>query len=149
MAAVYQLDKDTPFYLKGISKETGEKVEIPALTLKDVGNFCNTAVADPDTVRDIASGVFKEWVWVHNKALANALPPSNNLSATFMVRVQMLDPLSDINLCNDPSDPDYAMTQEGIGRLFNKIYNIYWSRFGGDFDKLVDTTSTHPRIITT
>ncbi len=138
MAVVYKLDKDTPFYLKGISKETGEKVEIPALTLKDVGNFCNTAVADPDTVRDIASGVFKEWVWVHNKALANALPPSSNLSATFMVRVQMVDPLSDINLCNDPSDPDYAMTQEGIGRLFNKIYNIYWSRFGGDFDKLVD-----------
>ena len=138
MAVVYKLDKDTPFYLKGISKETGEKVEIPALTLKDVGNFCNTAVADPDTVRDIASGIFKEWVWIHNKAIANELPSLNEPGVTFMVRVQMLDPLSDINLCNDPSDPDYAMTQEGIGRLFNKIYNIYWSRFGGDSGKLVD-----------
>ena len=138
MAAIYLLNPAAPFYLYGISKETGEKIQIPALTLKDVGDFCNTAVASPQTAFDIASDIFKEWVRIRDKAIANALPPSSNLSTTFMLRVQILDPLSDINLCNDPSNPDYAMTQEGIGRLFNKIYNIYWGRFGGDFKKMLD-----------
>ena len=29
------------------------------------------------------------------------------------------------------------MTQEGLGRLFNEIYNIYWGEFNGDADKLI------------
>ena len=138
MAAIYQLDPATPFHLEGISRESGEGIRSDALSLKDIGNFCNTAIAGPDTVRGIASDIFKEWVRIRDKAIADALPPSSKLTATFMVRVQTVDPMSDINLCNDPSDPDYAMTQEGIGRLFNKIYNIYWSKFGGDFDRLID-----------
>ena len=48
----------------------------------------------------------------------------------------MLDPMADINLVHDPGNPDYAMTGESVGRILNKIYNIFWNKYKGDPEAL-------------
>ena len=137
-AAVYLLDPEQPFPLSGTDREKGEPLNEIARTLKDVSNFCHRAVPDTDTVTFLSSDIFKEWVRVRNKTLAASLPASSKLSSCYMLRVQTIDPLSDINLRNDPADPDYAMTQEGIGRFLNKVYTIFWSHCGGDQSKIFE-----------
>ena len=138
MAAIYFLSPAMPFHLSGLSRETGEPAVKDAVTLKDVADFCNDAIPDEDSARAICSKIFREWVRVRNKDLARKLPEvTYSESATFMLRVQTIDPLSDINLRNDPSREDYAMTQEGIGQLLNDIYTLYWNNYEGDFDQLV------------
>ena len=135
-AAIYLLDPGYSFPLNGFSRETGEEVGVRAVTLKDVSNFFNSAVVDADTAVLVGGDIFKEWVRVRNKDLAARLAPSGNTADVFMLRVQMLDPLSDINLRNDTSDPDYAMTGEGLGRLLNRVYHIFWNICGGDISKV-------------
>ncbi|MGN0190780.1 MAG: hypothetical protein ACI39U_03920, partial [Candidatus Cryptobacteroides sp.] len=102
-----------------------------------VSHFYNNAIADGDTVDLVSSDTFLEWVRVRNRHLADTLPKSPNDYFTDLLRVQVMDPLTDLNMINDPSDSWYAMTQEGLGRLFNEIYNIYWGEFNGDDDKLI------------
>ncbi len=51
--------------------------------------------------------------------------------------LHVLNPLYDINLCCDPSDSDYAMTGESIGRKLNEAYEIYYGRFGGDANRML------------
>ena len=136
-AAMYLLRPDMPFYLTGVSRETGKEVSTAAVTLKEVSDFCSQAVLSQDAILLMASDYFREWVRVRNRALADRLPASSKQSSTFMLRVQLIDPLSDINLINDPSHPLYAMTQEKLGELLNKIYTIYWNQYKGDFKKLV------------
>lgn len=138
-AAIYLLDPSYSFPLDGTSRETGEAVSVRAVTLKDVSNFFNAAVADVDTAHLVCGDIFKEWVRVRNKDLAARLAPSGKTADIFMLRVQMLDPLSDINLINDTSNPDYAMTGEGLGRLLNKVYHIFWNICGGDITKVAAT----------
>ena len=133
-AAIYMLAPAMPFKLSGVSRKSGESVSAAAVTLKDVGDFCNKAILDADSASSICSDKFREWVRVRNKALT--LPKGASTSETYMLRVQAIDPLSDINLCNDPASPDYAMTQEGIGKILNKVYNIFWNRFDGNFDAM-------------
>lgn len=135
-AAIYMLAPAMPFKLSGISRQGGETVSAAAVTLKDVGDFCNRAIPDADSAGRICSETFKEWVRVRNKALVSSLPKAASTSETYLLRVQAIDPLSDINLCNDPSSPDYAMTQEGIGKILNKVYNIFWNIFDGNFDAM-------------
>ena len=131
-AAISILDPAWPLSLGGVSRQTGEAVKKDAVTLKDVSDFCNEAVPDGQTVSLLSSASFKEWVRVRNKALSDALPASGNRDETCLLRVQLLDPLSDLALVNDTQNPDYAMTQEGIGRLLNKVYTAFWNRYNGD-----------------
>lgn len=135
-AAIYHLDPAYSFPLSGFSRETGEPVSSRAVTLKDVGNFFNAAVADASTAKLVGGEIFKEWVHVRSKDVAARLALSGETADVFMLRVQQVDPLSDINLINDTSDPDYAMTGEGLGRLLNKVYHIFWNICGGDVGKV-------------
>ena len=132
MAAIFTLDPLFPLELSGTSRKDESPLKVIAVTLKDVSNFCNDAIPDDHTVTLLIGETFVEWVRVRSADLASRLAPSTKYTRTYMIRVQTIDPLSDINLINDPSDPDYAMTQEGLGRLLNKIYNIYWGTFGGN-----------------
>ena len=132
-AAIFFLDRKIPFPLSGTSRIDGSVTATSAVTLKDVSNYCNSSILDAETVNRLNGDVFTEWVRVRNASIAERFPASNGTMDVFMLRVQLLDPLSDINLINDPSDPDYAMTQEGLGRLLNKAYNAYWT-CGGTID---------------
>ena len=124
-ATIFLLDSTIPFPLSGNSRTDGSAMAASAVTLKDVGNFCNAAELDEETKDRLSQDVFTEWVRVRSAAIAENFPPSGPGTEIYMHRVQLLDPFSDINLINDPSDPHYAMTQEGLGRLFNDVYNTY------------------------
>ncbi|MBQ6956221.1 MAG: peptidoglycan-binding protein [Bacteroidales bacterium] len=134
IAAIYALCPDMPFKLSGVDRKSGEEVETEADTLKDVSDFCSRAVPFYD---ELIGNKFVEWVRIRAGDLADALPTTDIDTMTYMLRVQTIDPLSDINLCNDPSNPNYAMSQEGIARTLNEAYNIFWNRYGGDFDTLL------------
>lgn len=138
-ATVFFLDPTIPFPLSGASRTDASPVAASAVTLKDVSNFCNGAIVDQETANRLSGDVFTEWVRVRSAAIAGSFPPSGDTLDIYMLRVQLLDPLSDINLVNDPSNPDYAMTQEGLGRLFNHAYNIFWGVAGGDISHFAST----------
>lgn len=138
-ATVFFLDPTIPFPLSGASRTDASPVAASAVTLKDVSNFCNGAIVDQETANRLSGNVFTEWVRVRSAAIAGSFPPSGDTLDIYMLRVQLLDPLSDINLVNDPSNPDYAMTQEGLGRLFNHAYNIFWGVAGGDISHFAST----------
>ena len=140
-AALCVLNPALPFHLSGKVRDTGEGTATDAITLKDVSNFCNDAIVDEDTAAALSSDKFLEWVRTRNAALVETFPASvENYTSlncdVYMLRVQMIDPLSDINLRNDTSHPDYAMTGESLGRLLNKVYNIFWNVCEGDTDKI-------------
>ena len=135
-AAIYFLDPGTTFHLSGVTKYDIEEVTKEAQTLKDVSNFFNDNFADDETYEAIASTSFYEWVRVRSIDLADKLPGNDNVNETAMLRVQTIDPLSDIMMINDPEDPDYAMTQEGLGRLFNRLYNLYLNHCEADSELL-------------
>ncbi|MBQ8957070.1 MAG: peptidoglycan-binding protein [Bacteroidales bacterium] len=136
VAAIYALSPDMPFKLEGIDKKTGGKVSCSTYTLKEVSDFYNRAVASYDTNKSVESQKFAEWVRQRDPKLADALPNEH------MLRIQTIDPLSDINLCNDLTDPHYAMTAERIGKVLNDVYNICWNKCKGniwDFDSGMQT----------
>ena len=138
-AALCALNPAMPFHLEGNLRDTGEEVEKDAIMLKDVSDFCNDALVTDQTANDLSSEKFKEWVRVRNAAIIDTFPKSeeyDDLSDCYMLRVQMIDPLSDINLRNDTNHPDYAMTGEALGRFFNQVYNIFWNICDGDFSKI-------------
>ena len=137
-ATIFLLDPTIPFPLSGTSRITGESVDVSAVTFKDVSNFCNDAKPDSDTSYRLGHDVFLEWVRARSADMADRLPSSSDDYETYLLRVQILDPLSDINLINDPSNPDYAMTQEGLGRLLNRCYNFY-CRYGSPIGNLMST----------
>ena len=132
-ATIFLLDPTIPFPLSGTSRADGSATAVSAVTLKDVSNFCNSSLVDAETAERLSQDPFLEWVRVRSSAIAEKFPPSGHTMDIYMLRVQILDPLSDINLINNPDDPDYAMTQEGLGRLFNLAYNAYW-KSGGTID---------------
>jgi len=136
-AAICLLHPTFPIEIAGFSRETGEEVHFSAVTLKDVSNFACKADFDAESADFICSELFREWVRVRSKDLAEKLPTAESSSATFLLRIQTIDPLSDINLINDPENPDYAMTGEAIGRLLNEVYTIYWNTFGGDLKAML------------
>lgn len=137
-AAVCTLDPKRPYLLVGTSRETGETVEKDCVTLKDVSDFCNDVLLDDQSISDLEDDYFKEWVRVRDASIVESFPdPDDNVFAgVYMLRVQLIDPLTDIALRNDPNHPDYAMTGEGIGRFLNKIYNIFWNICEGDLEKV-------------
>jgi serine/threonine protein kinase len=137
--ALCTLNPALPFHLSGYSRETDEKVEKDVVTLKEVGDFFNEARADDKTADEVSSDKFKEWVRVRNDDIVDHFPASatgQGFTDVYVLRVQMIDPLSDINLRNDVSHPDYAMTGESIGRFLNQVYNIFWNVCGGDAEKV-------------
>ena len=131
-AAIYLLDPSRPFPLSGVQKDTGDYVSVSVADFKGVGDFFNLFVPDRATMEAVSSNRFTEWVRARNKSMAAALPTNVSASTCAALRVQTLDPLSDIILCNKPDDPGYAMTQEGIGRVLNTAYNVFWNICGGD-----------------
>ena len=137
-AAVCALNPAHPFVLSGTSRKTGETVKRDCVTLKDVSNFCNDALLDDKSIADLENDRFKEWVRMRNARIVESFPnPENNMYVgAYMLRIQLIDPLTDIALRNDPNHPDYAMTGEGIGRFLNKIYNIYWNICGGNIGQV-------------
>ena len=137
MAAIYLLDPTVPLRLSGSSRKDGKAVCRDAVTLKDVGNFFNDSLPDPDTVNLLNSDTFVEWVRSRSADVAAKLPATKACYPTYMLRVQTVDPMSDINLINDSSDPLYAMTQQGIGLVLNEIYNIFWGRYRGNLDTMI------------
>lgn len=144
VAAIYAIWPDRPFDLDGSEKETGKKVSCKAQTLKEVADFYNRAEGSYDTDRSIESQKFKEWVRMRDPKLADALPDD------YMLRIQTIDLLSDINLCNDPQDPHYAMTAEGIGKVLNDVYNICWNKCKGniwDYDNDKQKKDTRYRYL--
>lgn len=136
MAAIYHLNPETPFTLTGISKEKSITTTMQARTLKDVSSFCSENITKIECRERIASDAFIEWVRVRDKKLASALPKTDTVSKTMFLRMQTIDPLSDISGINDTKHPSYAMTQEGIGRLLNEIYNLYWNKYVGNMERL-------------
>ena len=138
-AALCALNPAKPFSLTGTNRETGAEMSIDAVTLKDVSNFCNEAILSANSMDDVSVDMFKEWVRVRNASVVKDFPnldDTHEPADVHMLRIQMIDPLSDINLRNDPSHPDYAMTGEAIGRFLNKVYNIYWNICEGDIDSV-------------
>ena len=135
-AVIYLLDPATPLHLSGFTRGTDELVQTDAVTLKDVSDFCCKAELDAETAEMICTEQFREWVRVRSKDMAEKLPVSNATSTTYLLRIQTIDPLSDINLINDPEDEDYAMTGEGLGMFMNEIYTIFWNTYGGDIDTM-------------
>ena len=134
IAAVFAICPDKVITINGIDRATGEEVQCTADTLKDVSDFCNRAIPEEGF---ISSTLFLEWVRTRDSSLADALPTTDVDIFTDMLRIQTIDPLSDINLCNDPNDPDYAMTQEGLARVINKAYNVWWNVYQGDSDAIL------------
>lgn len=138
-AALCALNPAKPFSLTGTNRETGEEMSIDAVTLKDVSNFCNEAILSANSMDDVSADIFKEWVRARYASVVKDFPnldDTHEPADVHMLRIQMIDPLSDINLRNDPSHPDYAMTGETIGRFLNKVYNIYWNICEGDIDSV-------------
>ena len=134
-AALCALNPAKTFSLTGINRETGEEMSIEAVTLKDVSNFCNDAILSGNSMDDVSMYMFKEWVRVRNASVAEGFPDLDDTHEpedVHMLRIQMIDPLTDINLRNDPNHPDYAMTGESIGRFLNQVYNIFWNVWGGE-----------------
>ena len=126
-ATIFLLDSTIPFPLSGTSRKDGSTTAFSAVTLKDVSNFCNASALDDETKDRLCLDIFKEWVRVRSASIAADFPRSGKSADVYMQRIQLLDPFSDINLINDPHDPNYAMTQEGIGRLLNAAYNAYYA----------------------
>lgn len=63
----------------------------------------------------------------------------------FLAAVHLLNPFYDLNLCCDLNHPDYAMTGEAIGRLLNKVYYLYFTKYDAYFDtmkRLYDASDT-------
>lgn len=134
IAAIFAICPDKGITLDGIDRTTGEEVQCTADTLKDVSDFCNRAIPEDGF---FSGTLFLEWVRSRNSSLADTLPKDGVSIFTDMLRIQTIDPLSDINLCNDPNDPDYAMTQEGLARVINKAYNVWWNTYYGDGDAVL------------
>ena len=55
----------------------------------------------------------------------------------FLAAVHTLNPFYDLNLCCDVKHPDYTMTGEAIGKLINKAYYLYFTKYGCDYDLMV------------
>ena len=129
-AAMFILNPGSTLPFSGTVRESGEHLQRDVRTLKDVSNFCNDAFPDKDTVNLIASWYFEEWTRVRNKNLH--LPVSRsagdgNEFETTCLRVQTIDPLSDITLLNDPSNPYYAMTGPALGKILNMAYTLMYN----------------------
>ena len=138
IAAVFAICPDKVIIIDGIDRTTGEAVQCTAETLKDVSDFCNRAIPEDGF---FSSTLFLEWVRSRDSSLADSLPTTGVDIFTDLLRIQTINPLADINLCSDPNDPDYAMTQEGLARVINKAYNVWWNIYQGDGDAILADSS--------
>lgn len=138
MAAVYTLDPTLCFPLSGNSRESGEATSFNASTLKDIGDYCNASLPDDDTKGLLESDIFVEWVRVRSADIASRLPAPSAYVPGYILRVQTVSPMSDINLLNNPSDKFYAMDQKSLGAMLNTIYCLYWGKFKGDPQMVLD-----------
>lgn len=138
IAAIFAVFPERVITLDGIDRTTGEAVQCTADTIKDVSDFCNRAIPEDGF---FSSTLFLEWVRSRDSSLADSLPTTDVDIFTDLLRIQTIIPLADINLCSDPNDPDYAMTQEGLARVINKAYNVWWNIYQGDGDAILADSS--------
>ena len=54
----------------------------------------------------------------------------------WLAAIHTMNPFYDLNLCCDIHDSDYAMTGEAIGRLLNKAYYLYYTKYNADYDAM-------------
>jgi len=143
-AAMFVLDPDMPISLSGINYKTGAAERIEAHTPVEVRDFLSTHSADDATVDFINDESFVDWLTGKDNALVRAMPSTCGESAhgeygyrIYMLRLLTMQPLSDpVGNC-DPSSNEYAMTSDGLAKLLNKAYDIYWGMYRGD-SKLLD-----------
>ena len=134
IAALFAVFPERVITLDGIDRTTGETVQCTADTIKDVSDFCNRAIPEDGF---FSSTLFLEWVRSRDSSLADSLPTTDVDVITDLLRIQTIIPLADINLCSDPNAPDYAMTQDGLARVINKAYNVWWNIYQGDGDAML------------
>ena len=58
----------------------------------------------------------------------------NDQTQGLLSAIHVLNPFYDPNLCCDIHDPNYAMTGEAIGRLLNKVYYLYYTKYDSDYN---------------
>ena len=134
IAAIFAVFPERVITLDGIDRTTGEAVQCTADTIKDVSDFCNRAIPEDGF---FSSTLFLEWVRSRDSSLADSLPTTDVDIFTDLLRIQTIIPLADINLCSDTNADDYAMTQEGLARVINKAYNVWWNIYQGDGDAVL------------
>lgn len=152
LAAVFALDPSYGFPLKGTDRKTGKTEVVMAHSSQEVIDFCTSHFCNEQTKENIASELFIDWLqhlgYKETWALKPIVPKytrdtikdlENDI--VFRLRIQTMDPLCDICLCNDINDPNYAMTGERIGKVINEAYQTILVDFEDDVDSL---TSTHP-----
>ena len=60
----------------------------------------------------------------------------NDQTMGLLATIHLLNPFYDPNLCCDLNHADYAMTGEAIGRMLNKVYYLYYTKYDADFDAM-------------
>lgn len=150
MAAVYALDPDFGFFMSGWDRKTGEETMISARDSGEVIKFCTENFCDDETKEKIVSDLFTDWLdmeffddcWrvkmIVPKQVKDPDDRTQEIDMAFRLRIQAMDPLCDICLCNDVNDPLYAMTGPAIGRLMNVAYQTLMVDFADDPDELLD-----------
>lgn len=132
--------EDVPVYEGGLNIVfNGEKHQI-AQTLPELATLM---LKDPVLAKKyLYTGMVSKWleknpeVKIQVDDIVEKQFPKDETGG-FLCALHVLNPLYDINLCCDPSDPDYAMTGESIGRKLNEAYEIYYGRFGGDANRML------------
>ena len=149
-AAIYVLDPGYGFFMSGWDRKTGEETMVSANDSSEVIKFCTENFCDFETKEKIASDLFIDWLkleYFDDLWRLEMLVPGHTrdederqkeVDLVFRLRIQTMDPLCDICLCNDVNDPLYAMTGAAIGRLMNVAYQTLHVDFIDDAENLMD-----------
>ena len=99
-------------------------------------------VEDPNlAIKYLYSGKISKWldimpeVQVEVERIIEKDFPNDQMMG-LLAAIHLLNPFYDLNLCCDLKHPDYAMTGEAIGRLLNRVYYLYYTKYDADFDAL-------------
>lgn len=153
-AAIYVLDPEYGFLLSGWNRQTGEEVYLSARDSGEVIKFCTENYCDFETKEKIVSDLFTDWLsleFFEELWRIEELTPrytrdederQKEIDIVFRLRIQTMDPLCDICLCNNVNDPLYAMTGASIARMMNVAYQTLHVDFIDDPESLVDEWKT-------
>lgn len=153
-AAIYALDPEYGFLMSGWNRQTGEEAYLSARNSDEVVKFCTENYCDFETKERIASDLFIDWLKLEYfdelwrieelvpKRTRDEDERQKEIDIVFRLRIQTMDPLCDICLCNNVNDPLYAMTGASIARLMNVAYQTLHVDFIDDADSLIDEWKT-------
>lgn len=115
--------------------------EVPCHTPAEVLKFFSDyrIVADSDK-KFVCSAAFVEMLRLYSDKDARKIEMLrdgiNDFQKLHRLIIQTLNPAADISLRSDPSDPWYAMTGEGLGKMLNMAFNAYYALFQADSDRM-------------